>query len=164
MFLISAIKFLKQFLQLQDSVALMVNRCWSNGQWHNKKNWPISKETNAIWFLCPMPQKAATLNQFTFTMSNYNYRTLSRRDTQLSNHYTLHMNSLAVKFRDYTSVLHCNVKTACSQATLYFITGIYGLGYQNKIQNISLRKWSHHKLACWNLNIRPGYSWFSIGL
>ena len=31
--------------------------------------------------------------QFTFTMSNYNYRPLSGRDTQLNNHYTLYMNS-----------------------------------------------------------------------
>ena len=43
---------------------------------------------------CPMSQKAATLHQFTFTMSNYNYRLLYRRDTQLNNHYTLCMNSL----------------------------------------------------------------------
>ena len=43
---------------------------------------------------CPVSQKGATLHQFTFTMSNYNYRPLSRRDTQLNNHYILYLNSL----------------------------------------------------------------------
>ena len=41
-----------------------------------------------------MPQKTATLHQLTFTMSNHNYLPLSRRDTQLKNHYKLYMNSL----------------------------------------------------------------------
>ena len=35
---------------------------------------------------CPMSQKAATLHQFTFTMSIC--------DTQLNNHYTLDINTL----------------------------------------------------------------------
>ena len=43
---------------------------------------------------CPMSRKAATLHQFTFTVNNYNYHPLSRRDTQLNNHNTLYMNSL----------------------------------------------------------------------
>ena len=41
-----------------------------------------------------MSPKAAALHQFTFTMSNYNYRPLFRHDTQLNNHQTLYMNSL----------------------------------------------------------------------
>ena len=42
---------------------------------------------------CPMSQTAATLHEFTFTVVNYNYRPLSRRDTQLNNHYKLYMKS-----------------------------------------------------------------------
>ena len=34
-------------------------------------------------------EKAATLHKFTFTVSNYDYRPLSRHDTQLKNHYTV---------------------------------------------------------------------------
>ena len=46
------------------------------------------------YVFCPMLQNAATLHQFTtFTMSSYNYRPLSRRDTQLNNHYTFYMTS-----------------------------------------------------------------------
>ena len=45
-----------------------------------------------------MSQTAATLHQFTFTVSNYNYRPLSGRDTQLNNHHTLFMNSLKDHF------------------------------------------------------------------
>ena len=56
-------------------------------------NWPILRERNAICFLSYVT-KAASLHQFTVTMSNYNCRPLSRRDTQLNHHYTLHMNSL----------------------------------------------------------------------
>ena len=37
---------------------------------------------------CPMSQNAATLHQFSFSMSNRNYRPPSRRDAQLNNHYT----------------------------------------------------------------------------
>ena len=33
---------------------------------------------------CHMSQKVTTLHQFTFTMSNYNYRPPSKRDTQLA--------------------------------------------------------------------------------
>ena len=39
---------------------------------------------------CPMSQKAATSHRFTFTMTNYNYYRLSRRDTQLNNRYRLY--------------------------------------------------------------------------
>ena len=58
-------------------------------------NWPIRKET--MWYVSyPV---VATLHQFTFTMSNCNYRPLSRRDTQLNNHYTyLYINSLIKRF------------------------------------------------------------------
>ena len=49
---------------------------------------------------CPVSQKVATLHQFTFTMSNYNYRPLSKRDTRLNNHYTLYVNSLKKKTID----------------------------------------------------------------
>ena len=46
------------------------------------------------YVFCPVSQKAAILHQFTFTMSDDDYRPLSRHDTQLNNHYTLYMNSL----------------------------------------------------------------------
>ena len=46
------------------------------------------------YVFCPMSQKAATLHQFTFTVSNYNYRPPSGSDTQLNNHYTLYMKFL----------------------------------------------------------------------
>ena len=43
---------------------------------------------------CSVSQKAAVLDQFTFTISNNNYRPLSRRDTQLNNHLTSYINFL----------------------------------------------------------------------
>ena len=49
-----------------------------------------NQERNVPYVSCPTSKKAATLHEFTFTMSNCNYCPLSRRDTQLNNHYTLH--------------------------------------------------------------------------
>ena len=59
----------------------------------------------------PMSQKAATLNQFTFAMSNYNCCSLSGLVTQLNNHYTLYMNSLKDHHEKFTSFLS---KILCS--------------------------------------------------
>ena len=57
-------------------------------------NRPIRKETMYMCFLSYGTKASFITYQFTFTMSNHNYRSLSRRDTQLNNHYTLYMNSL----------------------------------------------------------------------
>ena len=57
-----------------------------------------------------MPQKAPTLHQFHITMSNYNYRTLSRSDTQLDNHHTMYMNSL----KDHQSKTDFFFQNICS--------------------------------------------------
>ena len=64
---------------------------------------------------CPMSQKAAILRQFTYAMSNYDHRPLSRRDTKLNNYYILsEASDIVYEFSERPLIKKLTQKIPCS--------------------------------------------------